>query len=70
MRKILLGAMIVVFGAGPVRADAPATLEEPSGMDAVSGETTVSAHRKRAIQKSEQETPPSLISIGTGLGER
>ena len=50
--------------------EAPATLDAPTGLDAVTGEGVTAAHRKRAKQKTDKEQPPSLVSIGMGLGER
>lgn len=50
--------------------EAPATLDEPTGLDAETGELAMAAHRKRTTQKTERDIPPSLVNISESLGER
>ena len=61
-------AQRINFTAQTLYPEAPATLDEPTGLDPETGELAMSGHRKRTVQKTEKATPASLINIGTSLG--
>ena len=58
----------VNYAAQVKHPEAPESLEQ-SGLDPATGEQAVAGHRKRSIEKVSQQPPPSVISIGSGIGE-
>ena len=59
----------VKFTALTAAPEAPKSLEVPAGMGAGTAEQTMTSHRKRSVEKSEQQVAPSLISIDQGIGD-